>query len=298
MIHAEPITPIPQTIEYDKAKAKLGHKLFFEPRLSKDGTIACVNCHILPGSGADPNPVSFGVGGAKGIFNSPTVLNAVFNLSQFWDGRARDLKEQAKGPISNPIEMALPMEAAIETLKADEAYVKAFAKIYADGITPDNVVDAIAEFERALITPNARFDRYLRKEEGVLNEQELRGWELFQKRGCISCHNGINVGGNLYQKSGIFAQGKMEIHDEHFGRFFVTKKEKDKYYFKVPTLRNISLTAPYFHDGSTYSLKEAVEKMMEFQLGIIPDPEEVDDITAFLMTLEGETPAILHGVSP
>ncbi len=290
---SEPILPIPLNIEYDAQKASLGRELFFDPRLSKDGSVACVNCHALPGSGVDPNPVSFGVGGAKGIFNSPTVLNAVFNFSQFWDGRAPDLETQAKGPIANGIEMALPLREAVAVLKDDDRYRERFATLYPDGITAENLVNAIAEFERTLITPNAPFDRYLRGEPNVLSPEALRGYELFKKRGCISCHNGINIGGNLYQKSGVFSEGKLEMHPEHFGRYNVTGREKDKYYFKVPTLRNVSLTAPYFHDGSVFDLETAVRTMMEYQLGIIPDPDEIRAIVAFLKTLEGDTPPFL-----
>lgn len=291
-LHAEPIKPIPLNPEYDKAKAQLGKQLFFDTILSKDYTIACVNCHFLPGSGADVSAVSIGVNGSKGDVNSPTVLNAVYNFSQFWDGRAKDLQDQAKGPIPNKIEMALPLSEAVERLKENKTYKANFKALYKDGVTVDNLTDAIAEFEKALTTPNSRFDQYLRGDTTALNDLELKGYTLFKEKGCVSCHNGVNIGGNLYQKSGIFSK-ELEIHPEHLGRFSVTKKEKDKYYFKVPTLRNIAKTAPYFHDGTTTTLKDAVEKMMQFQLGIIPVDSDVNALVAFLRTLDGDTPAIM-----
>ena len=285
------IEPIPQSIDYDRQKAALGKKLFFEGRLSKDGTVACVNCHQLPGSGADVSEFSFGVDGAEGNINSPTVFNAVFNFVQFWDGRAENLEEQARGPISNPVEMANSMENVVAMLKSDNDYRHDFSSIYTDGVTPENIVDAIAEFERALITPNARFDRYLRGEKDALNEQEREGYAFFQGFGCISCHNGVNIGGNMYQKVGVFLP--YEDKTNNLGRYNVTKLEADKFYFKVPSLRNIELTAPYMHDGKAKTLEDAVFEMFEHQLGDAYTQAEMDAIVAFLKTLTGEQPAIL-----
>ncbi len=285
------IEPIPQKIDYDKSKAALGKKLFYEARLSKDGTVACVNCHQLPGSGADVVAFSFGVNGAVGTINSPTVLNSGFNFVQFWNGRAEDLKAQAYGPISNPIEMANSMEAVVRMLKDDETYAQTFKSLYKEGVTPENIVDAIAEFERALITPNAPFDRYLRGEKGALDAQELKGYELFQSFGCITCHNGVNIGGNMYQKVGVFLP--YEDKTRNLGRYDVTKNEKDKYYFKVPSLRNIALTAPYMHDAKAVTLEDAVFEMFEHQVGDAYTQVEMDAIVAFLKTLTGEEPAVL-----
>ena len=222
--------------------------------------------------------------------NSPTVLNSVFNFVQFWNGRAKDLKEQVLGPIENPLEMASKLEDVIQKLK-NSSYNKEFNSIYEDGVTEDNLADAIAEFERALITPNSRFDRYLRGEESAINEQEKRGYETFKDLGCISCHNGVNVGANMYQKIGIIEPYKQlkEIN----GRYDVTKRERDKNVFKVPSLRNIELTEPYFHDGQALTLKDARENMQILQLGIDPDKKDTDDIEVFLKTLTGDTPEIL-----
>ncbi len=288
------IVPIPVEIEYDRQKAHVGKKLFFDPRLSKDGTVACVNCHILPGSGADAAEVSTGVGGAQGVFNSPTVLNAVLNVSQFWDGRAANLEEQVHGPVSNPFEMGISMEKAAQIVNADKVYRRLFKETYGAPATASSIANAIAEFQKALITPNSRFDRFLRGVDTAITKKEKKGYELFLKRGCVTCHNGVNLGGNMYQKSGIFFQEETVVHKEHYGRFNVTKHEKDKYYFKVPTLRNIALTAPYMHDGDVKDLAGAVRFMYRHQMGIHADEEEVDAMVSFLKTLTGEQPKILR----
>lgn len=285
------LRPIPEHAVYDKQKAHLGKKLFFDPILSRDGTVACVTCHLLPGNGAESTSVSTGVDGKKGGMNSPTVLNAVFNFVQFWDGRAKDLKEQAKGPILNPVEMDNSEENVLSVLNNQKEYKKSFYSIYKSELTFDQVVEVIAEFEKALITPNSRFDSYIKGNKSTLSDAEKEGYRLFKERGCISCHNGTNIGGTLYQKIGIFKL--FNCGSEHLGRFNITKKEKDKYYFKVPTLRNISQTAPYMHGGKVKTLEEAVEIMYEYQLGILPDKEEVKAIVSFLKTLDGQSPEIL-----
>ncbi len=287
---ASEITPIPLQVKYDKSKAALGKKLFFDPILSKDETISCSSCHNLPGNGANLSPFSFGVNGAEGDMNSPTVLNSSFNFVQFWNGRAKDLKEQALGPIENPVEMASKLDDVIEKLK-NSSYKQEFQKIYKDGVTKENLADAIAEFEIALITPNSRFDKYLRGDKNAINEQEKRGFETFKDLGCVSCHNGINVGGNMYQKSGV-TEGYKQAK-KVYGRFDVTKRERDRHVYKVPTLRNIELTQPYFHDGQVLTLKEAISKMQTLQLGIKPNKNYTEDIEAFLKTLTGEVPKIL-----
>ena len=290
LLTADDITPIPLTIEYDKAKAELGKRLFFDNILSKDDTISCSSCHNLPGNGANATPFSFGVNGSEGDINSPTVLNSVFNFVQFWNGRAKDLKEQALMPIENPVEMASKLEDVIEKLKKSE-YKKEFDTIYKDGVTKHNLADSIAEFEKALITPNSRFDRYLRGEDKAINEQEKRGYETFKDLGCISCHNGVNVGGNMYQKIGVIKPYKQKKDIK--GRYDVTKRERDVNVFKVPSLRNIELTEPYFHDGGALTLKDAIKLMQILQLGIHPNESNTEDIEAFLKTLTGETPEIL-----
>jgi len=288
---AELITPIPETIHYNKAKADLGKQLFFDVRLSKDNTISCASCHDLSRGGVDRLQFSFGVDGQKGSINTPTVYNALFNDSQFWDGRAKTLEEQAKGPIHNPKEMGTDLEAVVEKLKKDPQLVTKFQNIYNEKISPDNILNAIAEFEKALFTPNSRFDKYLRGEAKALTKKEREGFELFKSHGCISCHNGVNIGGNLYHKFGIIKPFKETT--EHVGRYVVTKEESDKYVFKVPTLRNVSMTGPYFHTGETKDLKTAIKVMGEYQLGKALSKNEIEKIYSFLLTLTGETPKIV-----
>ena len=289
----EEITPIPLTISYDEQKAALGKELFFDPILSHDGTIACVSCHHLPGSGADTVPRSVGVNGAKGNINTPTVLNSVFNFVQFWDGRAKSLDSQLMEPITNPLEMGSTVEEVLEKLE-ESSYKQKFAKIYTSGVNEKNLIEVIAEFEKALITPNSRFDQYLRGDYNALNAQELRGYKKFQELGCITCHNGVNIGSNMYQKIGIMIEYDHSVDDSVInGRYDETKRLRDKRVFKVPTLRNIALTAPYLHDGTAETLRDAIIDMREHQLGILEENEDIDEIEAFLRTLTGEMPAIL-----
>ncbi|UCN00171.1 cytochrome-c peroxidase [Sulfurimonas sp. SWIR-19] len=281
----EPITPLPQSVQVNQAKAKLGQALFFDPILSHDNTISCASCHDLHNGGDDGLKFSFGIQGQEGAVNAPTVYNAVFNFRQFWDGRAKNLQEQAIGPILNPVEMGAAFEEIIPKLKKSK-YKKLFDAVYDDGITKNTITDAIAEYEKTLITPNSRFDKYLRGDKNALTQNEKEGYELFKSKGCISCHHGENIGGNLYNKFGIF----NESNSEWLGRYNITHKERDKYFFKVPSLRNIARTAPYFHDGRTYDLKKAVEIMSQYQLGRHITKEEISKITAFLQSLNGELP--------
>ncbi len=267
-------------------KSKLGQKLFHDTLLSIDNTVSCASCHPVLNYGVDNLSKSFGVKGQIGDRNSPTVWNAVYNFSQFWDGRARDLKEQALVPITNPKEMGETLESVIIKLKNDEYYARRFEEIYEDGVSAHNLADAIAEYEKTLTTPDSKFDAYLRGDTEALNVKEKEGFELFKNKGCVACHNGQNIGGNLYQKSGVYeaiqTQGPLDL-----GRYLVTKKIFDKYYFKVPSLRNVEMTAPYFHDGSVENLKDAVKIMLMSQLGRSLSEEEVDSIVAFLKTLSG-----------
>ena len=283
-LNAASIAPIPEKVDFDYKKALLGKKLFFETKLSVDNTISCATCHDLNDGGDDGLAKSFGVDGNLGDVNAPTVLNSVFNFSQFWDGRAKDLKEQAIGPIENPVEMAHNFKNIIKDLNNSSEYKKEFEIIYEDGITKDNIVDAIAEFEKTLITPNSRFDRFLKGDKTALTQYEREGYEIFKNKGCITCHHGINVGGNHYNKFGSFS----DIESANLGRYNVTGDEEDKYYFKVPTLRNIELTAPYFHDGREDNLKDAVKTMALVQLGRPITDEEINKIIAFLKTLTGK----------
>ena len=283
------IKPIPETIEVDAAKVQLGKKLFFDPILSKDGTISCATCHDLQNGGDDGLKFSSGIKGQKGGINSPTVYNSVYNFRQFWDGRARDLKEQAKGPITNPVEMGRTLEGAVEALGKNSTYVNNFRDIYNDGITQENIVEVIAEFEKALITPNAPFDKYIKGDMEAIDQEVKRGYQLFVSKGCILCHHGINVGGNMYNKFGVFE----DANSSDLGRYNVTKREEDKYFFKVPSLRNIALTAPYMHDGRVEELREAVLLMSQYQLGREIKSEDIDAIVLFLESLTGMIPEIV-----
>ncbi len=277
---------LPDTIQTDAKKSELGRLLFHDPLLSKDSSVSCATCHPLVNYGVDGLQKSFGVNGTLGERNTPTVWNSVYNFSQFWDGRAKDLEEQALGPIVNPLEMNETLSSVLQKLKNNKEYVRRFENIYDDGITERNLANAIAEFEKTLITPDSKFDRYLNGDKTALSEEEKEGLRLFKSKGCIACHNGINIGGTLYQKIGVFE--KLPSGSKDMGRYNVTKKVFDKYYFKVPSLRNVEKTAPYFHDGSATTLKEAVETMVKAQLGREIKDDEIAKIIAFLRTLTGK----------
>lgn len=281
----EPITPILLDTNLDSQKIALGKKLFFDTRLSKDNTIACASCHKLSEGGDDNLQFSFGIYGQEGAINAPTVLNSVHNFRQFWDGRAKNLQEQIAGPIENPLEMGSNFPDLIIKLNKTE-YKSIFAKIYSEGITKHSITDAIAEYEKTLITPNSPFDRYLLGDKDALSKEEKEGYELFKSKGCISCHNGVNIGGNLYSKFGVVKSYKSKW----LGRYEVTKKKRDMYFFKVPSLRNIAQTAPYFHDGRTQDLKEAISIMAELQLGRYVSEKEILKIESFLRSLSGDLP--------
>lgn len=286
----EPIQPIPKSVEFDKQKAELGKLLFFDPSLSKDGTISCSSCHSIENGGTDNRSVSIGIDGQEGKMNSPTVLNSVFNFRQFWNGRAKNLKEQAKQPILNPIEMGMTEERLETVLNGKAKYKKFFKDIYGkDRVTLDDVADAIKEFEKTLITPDSKFDKFLRGE-GELSTEEEEGYKLFKTLGCISCHNGRNVGGNSFQIIGIVNPypWTKEVDDV----YKLTRDSMDKNRFKTPGLRNVELTFPYFHDGSIETLKEAVIKMAYHNLGLSLSEEEVTKLVAFLRTLTGKLPEI------
>jgi len=283
----EPITPIPQTIKYNKEKALLGKKLFFDKSLSADNNISCASCHMMKYGGADPRPVSIGVFGKKGNIQSPTVFNSIYNFRQFWNGRAKDLKEQILGPTHNPVEMGMNkklVEKAINSKYKNEFY-KVYKKWHG---TFAMFQDAVAEFEKALITPNCKFDKWL---EGKvqLTKLEKDGYYNFKKLGCITCHNGVNIGGNSFQKIGVI----NNIHNRVGDRFEITHNKDDKYVYKVPTLRNIALTAPYFHNAITYDLSKAVTLMGYYNLGLKLTSYQVKSLVAFLKTLTGEKPKIL-----
>jgi cytochrome c peroxidase len=293
----EPIQPIPAARITNPAAVELGKALFFDPRLSKSGFISCNSCHNLSMGGTDNLKTSIGHGWQQGPINAPTVLNSRFNLAQFWDGRAADLKAQAGGPIANPGEMAFSHELAVSTLKTMPGYVGAFRKAYgSDEISTDRITSAIAAFEETLVTPNSRFDQWLKGNKKALTATELAGYKLFKDSGCVACHNGPAVGGNSYQKMGVVEVYKASSPAE--GRVAVTGKEADRFNFKVPTLRNVELTYPYFHDGAANTLPEAVDTMGRLQLGRKFTADENTKIVAFLKTLTGDQPSFKMPILP
>lgn len=289
----EPVQPVMDSLPVDPAKVALGEKLFHDPRFSADNTVSCASCHGLNTGGVDNKQYSDGVEGKKGGVNAPTVYNAALNFVQFWDGRAGTLAEQAGGPPMNPVEMAsTSWEEIIDKLKEDKELTAEFLAVYPDGYSGDNLTDAIAEFEKTLLTPNSRFDRYLKGDSTVLTAQEIKGYELFKTNDCASCHVGANLGGQSYELMGLkadyFADRGLEMTEEDNGRFKETKTERDRHRFKTPGLRNVALTAPYLHDGSAKTLEEAVDAMAVYQVGKPLTTADRDDIVAFLKTLTGE----------
>jgi cytochrome c peroxidase len=283
-------------------KIELGKWLFFDPRLSRSWLISCNTCHNLSLGGVDLQNTSIGHGWQRGPRNAPTVLNSVFNLAQFWDGRAKDLEAQAKGPVQASVEMNNTPERVEKTLRSIPEYVQRFREAFpgeADPVSFDNMAKAIEAFETTLLTPNSPFDRYLKGNAQALSEAEEKGLRLFMEKGCSSCHNGINVGGSSYQPFGVVEKPGSEIlPPEDRGRHTVTRTASDAYVFKVPSLRNIELTPPYFHSGQVWDLKEAVEIMGSAQLGIKLNKEESAAIVTFLKTLTGDQPVVEYPVLP
>ena len=301
-------TPIPAAApalpgnDATPAKLALGKMLFFDPRLSASHAISCASCHNIGLGGTDTQPTSIGHHWQRGGRNAPTVLNAVFNTAQFWDGRAADLQAQAGGPMVNPVEMASPQAHVAEQLHGIPGYREAFAKAFpgeTDPVTLPNAQKAIAVFEAGLLTPDSPFDRYLKGDATALTAAQKQGLKLFIGKGCAACHGGINVGGGMYAKFGVVASPGAVIRPPgDKGRSAVTGVAGDDYGFKVPTLRTIALTAPYFHTGSVWDLRQAVEVMGAAQLGDKLTAAEVDSITAFLGGLTGVQPSILLPILP
>lgn len=301
----KPIPPTPPALPDNAAtpeKVELGKMLFFETRLSASHAISCNSCHIVGMGGVDALETSIGHRWQRGGRNAPTVFNAVFNTAQFWDGRAKDLQEQAGGPIVNPVEMATDIGHAVQQLKSIPGYVEAFRKAYpgvTDPITDGNIDRAIAVFEATLITPNAPFDRYLRGDPKALGADQLEGLRLFIDVGCAACHSDINIGGNMYAPFGVVEQPGADIlPPDDKGRFAVTKTVEDEYVFKVPSLRNIARTAPYFHSGRSWDLRQAVAVMGTSQIGAELKPDQVDKIVAFLESLTGDQPRVTYPILP
>lgn len=295
--------PIPADNPLTAAKIELGKQLFFDPRLSIDGTISCNSCHNVMSSGTDNRAVSVGVGGQKGGRSAPTVWNSAFLSTQFWDGRAASLEDQAKGPILNPIEMGMPSEeAAVKRIAALPGYVQQFKAAFGEDnpVTYDNIAKAIASYERTLITPNSPFDRYMRGEKSAMSSAAIKGMKSVENLGCTACHTGPNfagpelpVGQAFFQKFPVFDSpytNKYKLTDDK-GLYEVTRNPDDKNMWRVPSWRNVALTAPYFHNGSVPTLDEAVRVMAKTQLDKQLSSEEVHNIVAFLNSLTGEFPA-------
>lgn len=290
----EPIVP---EKELDLAQVELGKKLYFDPRLSKSGFISCNSCHNLSMGGTDNLKTSIGHNWQQGPINAPTVLNSSMSIAQFWDGRAADLKAQAGGPIENPVEMASTHTLAINVLESIPQYVAEFKEVFGKSeIDIDQVTQALAEFEKTLVTPNSRFDQWLLGNKDALTDQELAGYQLFQNSGCQACHNGPAMGGTSFQKMGLVEAYNTKNPAE--GLVAVTGKDADRFKFKVPTLRNIELTYPYFHDGEAETLAEAVDVMGRLQLARHFTPEENARIVAFLKTLTGDQPTFILPILP
>lgn len=293
----EPILPVKPAEIKNVAEVELGKKLFFDPRLSKSGFISCNSCHNLSMGGSDNLPTSIGHRWNKGPINSPTVLNATHNIAQFWDGRAKDLQEQAGGPIANPGEMGFTHELAIDVIKSIPGYVTEFKSVYNDDhIDINRLTQAIAAFEATLVTPNAPFDRWLNGDQNAMTQDQLEGYGLFKQSGCTACHSGVNAGSQMYQKMGLIEPYKTDNPTE--GRYSVTGKDADRFSYKVPTLRNVELTYPYFHDGMAKTLSEAVDTMGRIQLGKKFTPDENTKIVAFLKSLTGDQPSMTLPILP
>jgi cytochrome c peroxidase len=286
----EPIKPIKPAVVDNPLMMELGKKLYFDPRLSKSGFISCNSCHNLSMGGSDNLRSSIGDNWQKGPINAPTVLNSSMNVAQFWDGRARDLQEQAGGPIANPGEMAFTHELAVEVIESIPQYASDFEAVFGtEKIDIDKVTKAIAAFEETLVTPNSRFDKWLMGDDTALAAAELEGYRLFKTSGCVACHNGPAAGGTSFRKMGIVEPYRTDNPAE--GRVAVTGKDADRFNFKVPTMRNVELTYPYFHDGAAETLTQAVDVMGRVQLGRRFSNEENADIVAFLRTLTGDQPS-------
>ncbi len=285
---------LPDRVEVDERKRVLGRRLFHDTALSVDNTLSCASCHALDQGGTDRRPSSLGVRNQVGPINSPTVLNARYNFVQFWDGRAGNLRDQAAGPVANPMEMGHTWPNVVIALNRSPDYVSAFRESYPTGITQETVCDAIAVYEETLITPGP-IDRFLRGDDLALNEEQREGARLFESVGCTTCHLGINIGGTSFQKMGAvrdyFAQRGTPLTAADVGRFGVTHREADRYFFKVPTLRNVADTGPWFHDAHARTLEDAVRTMGSVQLGRDLDATQVQRLTAFLRALSGPIPA-------
>ncbi len=286
-----PFAPVSVDETLDPARVALGKRLFDDPLLSRDQTVSCATCHDSASAGTDDLAVAVGIGGRTGRRNAPTVFNARYNFRQFWDGRAATLEQQIDGPILSGVEMDSDWSTIVGRLSGSSEYRTAFGKIYPDGVTAANVADAIATFERSLVTPDSKFDRFLLGDDNALSAEEKQGYGLFVSYGCSSCHQGVAIGGNMFEKFGLLDPRFIDRSGPagaDLGRYEVTRDERDKYVFKVPSLRNVAVTAPYFHDGSAPTLAGAIVVMGRYQLGRELSADDVRSIAAFLQSLTGE----------
>jgi len=291
----EPIVPITTLPDVDPRKAALGNRLFHDPQLSSNNKISCASCHSSDLGGADGRAKSPGFKGQLSAFNAPTVWNSSLNFRQFWDGRAATLEAQIDEPILNPKEMNSSWSLIVSKLTQNDDYVSAFRQLYPMGIQSDSIRDAIAMYERTLVTPNSRFDQYLLGNQSAITASEKAGYDLFKDYGCVACHQGVNVGGNMFQRLGIMQDFFLErgnIQTADLGRINISGRPRDRYVFKVPSLRNVELTAPYLHDGSIESLTETIGIMGRYQLGREISPEDINLLVQFLRTLTGEAEAV------
>jgi cytochrome c peroxidase len=286
----EPITPLPLSLALDPKRVELGERLFNDMRLSHDNKRSCAVCHPLERGGMDGVPRATSASSSQQLRNTPTIFNVAFNASFNWDGISNSLENQVEIVLLNPNLMNMTWPQLLAKLRADGGYVDGFNSAYAQGLTQANVAGALASYVGSLLTPNARFDRYLRGDSHALTAREQQGYELFKAYGCVSCHQGINIGGNMYQKFGVFE----ELNDVEpsrppdLGRYSVTQAPRDREVFRVPSLRNVAVTAPYFHDGRARTLEDAVKTMARVQLGRTLTPEDLGSIVMFLRTLTGE----------
>lgn len=295
VLAAEFISPLESPKDLDSGKIQLGKQLFHDVRLSNNENISCATCHVIEKAGTDGLALSPGTNGELTGRNTPTIFNSRFNISQFWDGRADNLEEQIDAVVNDPVEMGADWESVIKRLSQDSDLVEKMSEIYKPAVSKESVIDVLAEYMKALVTVDSPFDKYLRGDHMAINEQAKEGYKLFKNIGCISCHQGVNVGGNLYQRAGV----KISIDDrvigdttfaDDFGRFNFTGRERDKYIFRVPSLRNVAQTAPYFHNGQVANLDAAILIMARSQLGKSIELQQVNLIKEFLYALNGELP--------
>lgn len=288
--HPSGLQPLAANARGVDAEILLGKDLFEDGRLSGDGTVSCASCHVVAEGGDDGRRTAVGIAGAVGPINTPTVLNAGLNFAQFWDGRAGTLVEQVAGPIHNELEMGSSWKDVTHRLNGDVDMVDRFERVYGGRPTAARVARAIAAYEDALVATGSPFDRYLLGDRNAISAEAKRGFERFVSLGCVACHQGRNLGGNMYQRLGVIGDyfaDRGDVTEADYGRYNVTGREEDRYHFKVPSLRNVADTAPYFHDGSAATLKEAVATMVKYQLGRSLSEHEITEIVAFLETLSG-----------